>query len=305
MVAEMITLPEEFAARARRNDQWARWLAGLPRLVEEILAEWQLGRDGPSLTGQTAIVLPVRTVTGEPAVVKFGLPHRESTYEHLALREWAGNGVVRLLRADPRRGVLLLERADPGHDLSTLPVLEACAVVAALYPRLHRPPIPQLDRLSESAARWAENLAVLRDSGLVPRRFVDQAIGLAEDFATDPATDAAIIHTDLHFFNVLAAAREPWLVIDPKPLTGDPAYEVAPLLWNRWDEATATGNLRAAVLERMFTVVDAAGLDEDRVRAWVIVRELVNVADALREPPPDGEASSVTIATTIVKAVQR
>ena len=118
MVLEMSTLPEEFAARARRNDQWARWLAALPRLVDDVLAEWRLGRDGPVLTGQTAIVLPVLTASGDPAVVKFGLPHRESAYEHLALREWAGDGAVRLLRADPRRGVLLLERADPGHDLS-------------------------------------------------------------------------------------------------------------------------------------------------------------------------------------------
>jgi streptomycin 6-kinase len=305
MVPEMITLPEEFAARARRNDEWARWLAALPRLVEDILAEWQLDRDGPVLTGETAIVLPVLTASGDPAVVKFGLPHRESAYEHLALREWAGEGAVRLLRADPRRGVLLLERADPGHDLSEVPVVEACEVIAALYPRLHRPPIPQLDRLSESAASWAETLVPLREARVVPRRFVDQAIGLATDFASDPATDTAIIHTDLHFFNVLAATREPWLVIDPKPLTGDPAYEVAPLLWNRWAEAGATGNLRAAVLERMFTVVDAAGLDEDRVRCWVVVRELVNVAYVLREPPPEGPASWVTIATTIVKAVQR
>jgi streptomycin 6-kinase len=301
----VITLPAEFVARARRNGAWARWLAVLPRLVEDIVAEWRLDRDGPMLTGQTAIVLPVLTAGGDRAVVKFGLPHRESAHEHLALREWAGNAAVRLLRADPRRDVLLLERADPGHDLSEVPVLEACALIADLYPRLHLPPMPVFDRLSDNASRWAGSLAALRESRVVPRRFVDQAIGLAKDFASDPATDTAILHTDLHYFNVLAATRESWLVIDPKPLTGDPAFEVAPLLWNRWEEAAASGNLRSAVLERMFTVVEAAGLDEDRVRAWVIVRELVNIGHVLREPPPEGHASRVTIATTIVKAVQR
>ena len=124
---------------------------------------------------------------------------------------------------------------------------------------------------------------------------------------SDPATDAALIHTDLHYANVLAADREPWLVIDPKPLAGDPAYEVAPLLWNRWDEAVATGQPSGgAVLDRMFTVVDVAALDEDRVRDWVVVRELVNVLVGGRGPARRGPTRGwVTPATTIVKAVQR
>ena len=85
------------------------------------------------MTGATALVLPVRTETGEPAVLKLGWPHPEATYEHLALRAWAGEGAVRLLRADPRRQVMLLERAEPGHDLHQLPIVEACEVIAGLY----------------------------------------------------------------------------------------------------------------------------------------------------------------------------
>ena len=300
-----VALPAEFLARGSRGEDWARWLARLPRLFDDVLADWRLTLDGSPMTGEAAVVLPVRTEAGEPAVVKLGLPHPESEHEHLVLRAWGGDGAVRLLRADPRRAVLLLERADPGHDLATLPVVEACGVVAGLYPRLHRAPLPQLDRLSVHAARWAEQLVVLRGSHTVPRRFVDQAIGLAHDFATDPGTDRALVHTDLHYANVLAADREPWLAIDPKPLAGDPAYEIAPMLWNRWPEAVATGDLRAAVLERLFTIVDVAGLDEDRVRDWVVVRELVNVLWAVQEGSASVDPTWMTLATTIAKAVQR
>ncbi len=300
-----VALPAEFAARGGRGEDWAQWLVRLPRLVDDVLADWRLTLDGTPMTGEVAVVLPVRTDAGEPAVVKLGLPHPESEHEHLVLRAWGGDGAVRLLRADPRRSVLLLERADAGQDLTTLPVVEACEVVAGLYPRLHRAPLPQLDRLSVHAARWAEQLAVLRGSHTVPRRFVDQAIGLAHDFATDPGTDRALVHTDLHYANVLAADREPWLAIDPKPLAGDPAYEIAPMLWNRWPEAVATGDLRGAVLERLLTIVDAAGLDEDRVRDWVVVRELVNVAWAVGDGSSSVDPSWVTVATTIAKAVQR
>ena len=281
------------------------WRADAPKLTAALCAEWELEVDGsPMAGGSASVVLPVRTRAGDAAALKVGWPHPESEHEHLALRAWAGEGTVRLLRADPRRFALLLERAEPGHDLHRLPVLEACGVVAGLYPRLHRPALPQLDRLSAHAARWATGLAALRASDAVPRRFADQAAGLARTFAADPATDGTLLHTDLHYVNVLAAQREPWLVIDPKPLSGDPAYEVAPMLWNGWDELMATRDPRTAVLDRMFALVDGADLDEDRVRAWVTVRMMVNVKWAIEQQDPD-LATWLTKAITLVKAVQR
>lgn len=303
----MVVLPQAFLDYSRRSDSWSRWIAQLPRLVRDVLAEWSLTPDGPVRFGQTAIVVPVSSATGAPAMVKFGWPHPESEHEHLALRAWAGQGVARLLQADPRRSVLLLERADPDRDLNAVDVLEACEVIGGLYRRIHRPAIPQLDQLTVHAARWAEQLTGLRHDRLVPRRYVQQAAALARDFAGDPGCDGTLLHTDLHYANVLAADREPWLVIDPKPLSGEPAYEVAPMLWNRWDEAVASGNLRQAVLERMFALVDAAELDEDRVRSWVIVREMVNVLWALTDSESADVATNdwLTAAITIVKAVQR
>ena len=130
--------------------------------------------------------------------------------------------------------------------------------------------------------------------------------------AADPATDGRIVHTDLHYGNVLAADREPWLVIDPKPLSGDPHHEVAPLLWNRWDEIVHTGDVRGAVRARFHTVVDTAMLDEDRARDWVVVRVVVNVLwrlEALQQPGAQRwGAADDDLATrwlAIAKAVQQ
>ena len=125
---------------------------------------------------------------------------------------------------------------------------------------------------------------------------MQQAIAVGRDFLGDAATDGRLIHTDLHFHNVLAADREPWLVIDPKPLSGDPHYEVAPLLWNRWDELE--GDVRRGVRARFHAVVDAAGLDEDRARDWVVLRMVVN---AMGEP---GDGDWVTRCVTVAKSVQ-
>ncbi|HYP45343.1 MAG TPA: aminoglycoside phosphotransferase family protein [Propionibacteriaceae bacterium] len=303
----LVDIPEHFAAFRHRSQDWADWLDALPRLIRTVVEEWSVTVDGPPWTGQGALALPVVTPRGERAVLKLGWPHPEAAYEHLALRTWGGRGAVRLLQADPRRWVYLLERADASHDLHALSVREACEVVAGLYQQLHVPAIPQLDRLSVQAERWTHELLELRNHPSVPRRYVEQAAALARDFAADPASDGILIHTDLHYFNVLAAVRQPWLAIDPKPLSGEPAYEVAPLLWNRWDEAVATGDVRGALLDRLFTVVDAAGLEEDRVRDWVTVREMVNVMWTLREgsDAPPNSSDWVTAAITIVKAVQR
>ena len=281
----------------------ADWVDGLPRLVADLLADWNLREDGTAMAGSAAIAVPVVTGEQTEAVLKVSWPHWEAETEHLALRHWNGDGAVRLSRADPHRFALLLERADSSRDLTGVPIPEAIEVVLGLYPRLHRPAAPQFRLLSELAADWADRLDRIRNHPAVPRRLVEQAAALARTFSTDAETDGQLIHTDLHYENVLASTREPWLVIDPKPLSGDPTYEVAPLLWNRLEEESPD-RLRDAVLDRLYQVVDATGWDEDRVRDWVIIREMCNVLWEIEEGSPL-DSGWVTEAITIAKAAQR
>ncbi len=303
-------MPPTFRAYAARGESFTAFLDGLPRTVTDLVDEWELTYDGPPRHGACAIVVPVRTAGGRPAVLKVTLPHDEAEHEHLGLQAWHGNGAVQLLRADPHRWALLLERLHADEDLRSADDIEACEIVAGFYARLHVPALPQLRTLSSYIRRWTDRLAVLPSDAPIPKRLVEQAVSLGRDFVEDPTTDQRLIHGDLHYENVLAADREPWLVIDPKPMAGDPHYEVAPLLWNRWDEVVASGSVRDAVRRRFFATVDAALLDEDRARDWVVVREIHNalwaVEDALRENRSlDAEDRAyITAAITIAKAVQ-
>ena len=298
-------IPAALTATAGRGDTWSAWLDNLPRLVDELLEEWALTLDGAPVHGYVALVVPVRTTSGRPAVLKVGWPHPEAEHEHLALKRWAGAGAVELLRADPKRDALLLERLHP-DDLNDLWDVEACELVAGFYSRLHVPALPQLRTLSSYVAGWTDDLAALPTSAPVPHRLVQQAVSIARDFADDPATDGVLIHTDLHYENVLAADREPWLVIDPKPVSGDPHFEVAPLLYNRFDELA--GDVRRGTRARFRAVVDAAGLDEDRARDWVVLRMLVLACEGLADPPgttrntPD--EGLLTTCVAVAKAVQ-
>jgi streptomycin 6-kinase len=272
---------------------------GRSRELSALLEEWELARDGEPRSGRCATVIPVRTTSGRPAALKVSTPHREAEHEHLALQHWHGNGAVRLLRADPRRFALLLERLHL-EDLSDTWDVAACEVVAGFYERLHVPAPPRLVTLSSCVRRWTGELAALPRDAPIPRRLVEQAISLGRDLAADEGTDGRLIHTDLHYENVLAADREPWLVIDPKPLSGDPHYEVAPLLWNRWEELVAPGGpgVRRGVRARFHAAIDAAGLDEDRARDWVVFRMVVNAVGDL------DDSDWVTTSIAAAKSVQ-
>jgi streptomycin 6-kinase len=274
-------------------------------LLRDLLEEWSLRPEGEATHGNTALVVPVRTADDEAAVLKIGWPHWEAEHEALALQTWGGRGAVRLLRADPKRFALLLERLHT-EDLSELWDVQACEIVGGFYRRLHVPAPPQLRTLSQQATRWASELGDKERRLPVPPRMVEQARAIARDFAADEATDGKLIHTDLHYENVLQGDREEWLVIDPKPLSGDPHYELAPMLWNRFEEYA--GRIRDGVRDRFFALVDAAELDEDRARAWALLRLVVNVKGEIEDNQAPDKAGPdkewITAMISVAKAVQ-
>lgn len=289
---------------ADRGPQWAAWVDSLPATVRLLAERWRVRPDGEPTHGHCSLVLPVRTAEGAAAMLKVGFPDEESEHEHLALQRWGGDGAVRLFSADPHHRGLLLERLG-SDDLTAVSEAQACSVVADLYRRIHIPAMPQLRPLSFSIDRWTAELAALARSAPIPRRLVEQAIALGTDLIADHAVAARVIHTDLHYGNVLAAGasagdRQPWRVIDPKPVNGDPHYEVAPMLWNRWEEIAA--DVRSGVRRRFWMLIDATGFDEDRARGWVIVRMMHNAMWAL-ENGPQGDQGWLTRCVAVAKAV--
>jgi streptomycin 6-kinase len=274
------------------------WLALLPGLVDESLTQWDLRLDGDPRHGVVALVLPVRRRDESAAVLKVSWPHTAAQHEHLALQHWAGRGAVRLLAANPARWALLLERLDADRDLHGIPIDEACTVIGSLLRQLDHEALPQLARLSEQTADLDQRLAAAPPA--LPRRLAMQARALLSDLVSDDATDSRMVNTDLHYANVLAAERQQWLVIDPKPLAADLAYAVTPALWNRWAEAIAGGNLRGHLRRRLSIICESAGLDQERARAWSIVREAQMCLWAI----DDDDAGGLTKAIAIMKALQ-
>ncbi|MDR7251095.1 streptomycin 6-kinase [Nocardioides sp. BE266] len=307
-----VTIPPGLLSQRDLGDDWGRWLDRLPRLTADLLDDWHLTPTGEALHGYCSLVVPVTDADGRPAGLKVTFDgDDESLHEGITLQRWGGRGAVHLARADPRRRALLLDWL-PGPDLADTWDVEACEVVGGLYRQLHVPALPQLASVASYVERWLRELDGLGRDVPIPRRYVEQALSLGPDLLADDRPQV-VVHGDLHYFNVMADAAGEWLAIDPKPMAGDPHYEPAPMLWNRMDELSgpgAVGSVRDGLRRRFHALVDAAGLDEDRARDWVVVRMVINAGWSVQDAREAGRALSsdeqewITRCIAITKAVQ-
>ena len=256
------------------------WLTTvLPAVVAQARERWSLTLGEPFQPGgQTAWVAPARDADGADLVLKVAWPHPEAAHEADGLRAWAGHGAVHLYAAHDfgEAHALLIERCRPGTELSGRPEPEQDTVVAALLRRLWiQPPRDHAFALLEQMCqRWADEFEQSIDAGDAPH--VDPGLAragialfreLPATANTNTDTDTQVLLcTDLHAGNVLAAAREPWLAIDPKPHVGDPAYDPLQHMLNCEERLHADPR---GLARRMAGLLD---LDAGRVLLWLFAR---------------------------------
>lgn len=281
----MIKVPDPLAASHHKYFGRAgdAWIAAAPAMAERYLELWNCTPDGPHASGAVAWVLPVRTESGEPAALKLQPVDDETVGEPLALRTWDGAGAVRLLRSDPQTGTMLLERGDSNRTLDHEPDdLVALQTLSELLARLTAIPAPAgLRRLSEITEDLIQRADAVLDriSRDDHRRLITDCTAAVQEVRGEAGD--RLLHWDLHYQNVLAAlpgsGREPWLAIDPKPLAGDPCFDLFPALHNRWHDVLASSDVDRSVLRRFDLMTEVTGLDRRRAAAWTLGRVLQNL----------------------------
>jgi streptomycin 6-kinase len=242
----------------------AQWLERVPALIDECRQEWRLTLGDPYEAGAAGYTVRADRPDGTPAVLKLIYPHRESEHEADALALWDGDGAVRLLAYDPERWAMLLERCRPGTPLSALESAdEALDVLVGLAPRLWKPAGDPFHSLADEAAWWLDYMPG-QWNGRYDRRLLDAAIDALSSLALTQG-EQVLVHQDFHGDNVLAAEREPWLVIDPKPLLGEREFGIAGIV-----RSPELGHSRRDVLRRLDRLTSDLGLDRERARGWTI-----------------------------------
>jgi len=271
-------VPRYLAETARRDRGVRAWIAGLPEIVADLAGRWSLRVGEPFQPGgQCSWTAPVSAPDGASLVLKvaFRFPGGEERDEAAGLRVWDGNGTARLQASSQTESAhaLLMERCLPGTPLGlVLPEPEQDLVVANLLARLWaQPPGGYPFRpLAQMCAAWAKEFE--RDYAAAAADRVDP--GLARAGITlfrdlpHTADRQVLLATDLHGDNILAAQREPWLVIDPKPYAGDPAYDLLQHMLNCEDRLAADPGGLATRMAHL------AQIDAGRARQWLFARSV-------------------------------
>lgn len=246
------------------------WLRSLPDVIGDLGQRWGFClAQGDISYGAWALVV---LVSRENVPMALKISHREVSdvaSEASALVAWDGQGAVRLHDVDPELGALLLERLDPSKSLTDVDIWEASATAAHLLATLGTVEAPDdIPRLGQLVEKLADS-STERNEALgkpIPQPAIQAAEALEVELTRECGNQ--LVHGDFHYGNILAGTREPWLVVDPKPVAGDVEYAIPELLWTRVDELDGSDDL-ARLLDEIIT---AGSFDRQRAIGWTIVR---------------------------------
>ena len=254
------------------GDEGERWLDRLPELLAEFAEKWGLRLEEPFENLSINYVTRAIMADGEEAVLKLGVPSRESRTESEALRAFWGRGAVEVLQSNPQQGALLLERVRPGVTARGLPGDEAVGAVAGVIRRLHREEVSTEPEIFPTLADWFEGLDRYRvrfreEGGPISLASIDRASSIAAELL-DSTERPILLHGDLHHDNVLFGEEEGWRAIDPKGVVGDPCFEVAPFLRNPVPEIEHVADREQTRARRLDLFEELLGYDRERMRMW-------------------------------------
>ncbi|MEV0644236.1 aminoglycoside phosphotransferase family protein [Phytomonospora sp. NPDC050363] len=274
-----VSVPDDVRESILRILGDSAWLDALPATVAGLCEKWGLTLDGPAMSGGThSYAAPVRRLAdGGKAVLKVTVADEENAAEPSALRCYDGDGAVRLHEFDPASAALLIERAEPGNPLvDETDRLGAVEVAAGLLRRLWRvpgepptgfPAFPAVSGLIEGWSRTFPARGTAPGGEAVAGKLVARGVELLAAHAV-PDGPVGLVNRDAHLGNFLAAGREPWLLIDPKPLLGERAFDAGYLIARQVADRPET----PFAWEIVTRVADGLGVDRGRACGWAFIR---------------------------------
>ena len=258
-------------------DEWGDALAALLAQVQgrdPIARRWSLCVQERLDSSCNYVARANHADLGE-VVVKLTSPGIEFVRELEALRLYDGKGAVRLLKADPTHGAMMLESVRPGSALSNEHSDEEATSIATSVMRDLWRPVPEQHPFAampefDGGVEWLRT-CLANERSPIPTTLVSRAEGLLRELASGQA-EPVLLHGDLHHDNILSAERGRWLAVDPKGIVGDPAYDVGPFLYNRLFE---TDNPVSILKRRVDQMSEELGFERDRVVKAAIPRAVL------------------------------
>jgi streptomycin 6-kinase len=299
-----MNLPPDFikTVHSTFGDDGRDMLAHLPKLIADASARWGLTdvQPIPNLS-YNFVAFAKREPSpsgrgqgeGGNVVLKIGVPRGELASEMAALKLFKGEGVCQLLECDEERGIILLERLNPGTMLSELKDDDerthiAVDVMSKLWRDVPTPHAQAAVLGGGDAALsnmkfiklsdWFDGLRKIRPhfdggTGPFPKEILERVeASLPELFADD---DVGLMHGDFHHYNILKSGQG-WLAIDPKGVIGPVGYEIGPLMLNPWIKPMDRSRLQFQTKRRVDIIRERLGWERGKIIQWSLAHAVLS-----------------------------
>lgn len=255
-----------------------RWLAQFPNLLKSLAKQWKFKITKRCANLSFNFVALVVLENGSKAILKCGVPNDEFTTEINALRIYAGEGVVRLIVADAKKGWLIEERCVPGKNLLSLKDDEKATTIALnLMQQLWRPlnspaKFPTLVKLLRGLDKLQKYARA--NHGAFPKKLIDFSLSASKELLASSG-EQVLLHGDLHHFNILSSGKNSWLAIDPKGVIGEREYEIAAFMRNPGHQLLTAMDTKHVLLRRLDQIVEHTSFEHERILLWSIVNAVL------------------------------
>lgn len=254
------------------------WLKQIPQIINEYEHKWSIKVLSP-YTLTYNYVAPVTGNNGSQAVIKIGLPQdKEFQSEIEALKIFNGDGITKLLKADKEKAVILIEQVVPGTPLSTIENDEkATKIIASVMKKLWKP-LP-VNHHFITISQWTRALygyhLQYNHNLPIPLDLVEKAKRLFYELIKTSETPV-LIHADLHHDNILSSSRNDWLVIDPKGIVAEPAYETSAMIRNPYKKISKMKNVEKLLKTRIKILSEELNINPERIRKWCLAQTILS-----------------------------
>jgi streptomycin 6-kinase len=250
------------------------WVDGLPSLIAELEETWHISTGPAYQTGTEAYVAPARTDDGLEVVLKLLLP-RDSEAAHneiTALRLANGESCAQLLRDDPDRGAMLLERLGPPLSSLDIPIGERHEILCDAAVKVWRPASDSGLPTGADKGKWlSEYIAETWET--LDRPCSERAIAYARAcaerrIAAHDDEHAVLVHGDIHQWNALKADSG-YKLVDPDGLLAEPEYDLGIIMREDPEEL-----MQGDPHERSRWLASRTNLDETAIWEWGVVERV-------------------------------
>ena len=257
----------------------------LPEVIKYYSSKWSLTNLKPleyTNASKNFVFEAFQASSASRVVLKFNPSVAEAKLESAALRFYDGNGSVKLLDSDTKKGVLLRSYAFFPSLSSLFPHKDDESVLAAIsvIKKLHSKPLLTTDVVFPNIE---DLLTGLKNNNIIPTSHIERAKAISQSLITTQG-HKVLLHGDLHHGNILSDGRYGWIAIDPKGVIGEPAYEVGAFIRNPMPKIIADNcNFSKIILRRIGIFSECLNIDIERIELWTYIQSVLAACWAVED----------------------